>query len=93
MLVAIAAEFGTDGVVEFSRPLVVKKTTRHAPEAVSFIGFGVLEDEFFGSLLFVTCLTENGYTFDLPFDLFSFTDRLRVLRRAVRFTEKIVRDK
>ncbi len=90
---AIAAEFGTDGVVEFNRPLVVKKTTRHAPEAVSFIGFGVIENEFFGSLLFVTCLTEDGYPIDLPLDLFSFTDRLRVLRRAVRYVEKIVRDK
>lgn len=94
MLKAIAAEFGTDGAVVFNRPLTIKKTPRDLPEVVSFVGYGVLDDMFFDKLLYVTCETTSGaFRVDLPIDSFSFTDRLRILRRAVRFTEKIVRDK
>jgi len=93
VLKAIAAEFGTDDIIVFNRPLTVKKTPRDLPNVVSFIGYGVLDDMFFDKLLYVMCETTDGFYIDLPIDSFSFTDRLRILRRAARFTEKIVRDK
>ena len=93
VLKAIAAEFGTDGAIVFNRPLTIKKTPRDLSSVVSFIGFGILDDDFFDKLLYVTCETTDGFFVDLPIEEFSFTDRIRVLRRATRFVEKIVRDK
>ena len=90
MVVALAAEFGTNGVAEFSRPLVVKKTPRcrhAAPVSITGIYVGAADT------LYVTCVDSDGDDALFPFVRLSFTDRLRVLRRATRYVEKIVRDR
>ena len=91
-MMAIAAEFGNTNEVTFNRPLVVKKPNRKTHHAYAITGFGFVEDFFLGNIVYAKCETEEGYE-ELPIDLFSFTDRIRVLRRATRFVEKIVRDK
>ena len=102
MLYSIATEFGTEVPtifndtqnfeVEFSRPLAVKKTPRNYP--LAFIeSFGSNAVEGVGTLIYVKGVDTDGDDLIAPLQGLSFTDRLRVLRRAVRVVEKIVKDK
>lgn len=103
MLASIATEFGTEvetfsddmtrHEVEFHRPLQVKKLSRAFPDLTSIEKFGLSVVEGVGSLIYAKGTDPDGEPIYAPAQLLSFTDRVRILRRAVYFVEHCVKDK
>jgi hypothetical protein len=95
MLIDTISDFGAFGYIYFHRPLRIEKQPRNC-NFPPIIGLEVCPDEH-GTLQvrafgWELVDPDDNHYYEVDIRNLSFTDRLRIMRRAFREAEKIVRD-